>query len=1265
MRYAYENLTPDKFQQLCQALIVQEFPGTRCFPVGQADAGRDAIAPALRSNGHFTLFQVKFVRDPLRPAEARKWLMQTARKELPKVTHQISRGATRFILVTNVQGSAKGETGSIDKLDKLLEEHIGIPAVCWWRDDLDRRLDNAWDLKWVYPEVMTGPDLIRYVVEEGLSEDKQRRSAAVRAFIRAQFEIDEEVRFKQVELQNKLLDLFVDIPVMPPSEAGLRAREATRHRTVYDMVHGEALMAERAESDEVLQVAARRDLIEHEADDRRRFPGAAALLLHRLQQQHVEKVVLEGAPGQGKSTIVQYICQVHRMKLLEETELLRRLPEGVKTAPVRMPIKAELRDLDTWLGGKNPFAVESDSEVKADHRERSLESFLAALIQHYSGGVDFTVADLLAVGKVSATLLVLDGLDEVADIARRQKVVEEIVKGVGRLNENLASLQVVVTSRPAAFANSPGLPEREFAHYHLASLTRPLIDEYANLWLKARKVMDREADEVRRILKEKLGQPHVRDLARNPMQLTILLSLIHTKGSSLPDKRTSLYDSYIDLFFSRESEKSAIVREHRDLLINIHRYLAWVLHSQAEIGGNGTITEEKLRELLREYLASEEYDPALSDVLFSGMVERVVAVVSRVLGTYEFEVQPLREYFVARYLYETAPYSPPGEEKRGTMPDRFDAIARNPYWLNVARFYAGCYSKGELASLIESLRGLTQEKECAVTAHPWLLGSTLLSDWVFSQQPKSVRQATAITFDGVGLRLLLATSRSSRPAVVQPSLPDECGRSELRGRCVQILDREPPWDFRWQVLRVLRANSLPKEIDAIWRERMDGGGRLREAWLTYSVALGTLQRLSLRALSSVFKDEKEDLLVLTQMFRARRTDYIHQSKHNCQLTVEAILAQAIRGGVRTGDAESPLELLAEAVGPNRYTRSFAFQGPASLGDVLSNFERGPQRRMKMLDHSALWTDTDDLSKQIRAVIDVVIAEEEKPTAVWTTQLEPWDRIVESVRSIWGDNWACYHLANLASGIKSQNETCTEFADLFDTSTSLCRRARYARLRAGSEEWWRRQIEGARNEEELMFVLLLLGTWASMRAIVELVGEIGLALDQLTDDGWARLHRSWEQTLGTLPRPREAKGVSASRLKDQLSPRAAVLLNLRGNRDLRRLVYKKLLASYDGDDHAVLESQQTSALELGAGSRISWRKVLPVVARSYAKKAVSGRYLGRVRTSLDTTIAREICTRAGDYPTSLLEIAEGRCREALAGDITPIWEIADRDGWFDE
>ena len=55
--------------------------------------------------------------------------------------------------------------------------------------------------------------------------------------------------------------------------------------------------------------------------------GAASLLLHRLAQRHLDRVVIEGAPGQGKSTIVQYICQIHRRRILEEDINDPRIPE--------------------------------------------------------------------------------------------------------------------------------------------------------------------------------------------------------------------------------------------------------------------------------------------------------------------------------------------------------------------------------------------------------------------------------------------------------------------------------------------------------------------------------------------------------------------------------------------------------------------------------------------------------------------------------------------------------------------------------------------------------------------------------------------------------------------------------------------------------------------------------------------------------------------------------------------------------------------------
>ena len=44
MDYPLENLGPERFQQLCQALLAREYPRVQCFPVAQPDGGRDAVS---------------------------------------------------------------------------------------------------------------------------------------------------------------------------------------------------------------------------------------------------------------------------------------------------------------------------------------------------------------------------------------------------------------------------------------------------------------------------------------------------------------------------------------------------------------------------------------------------------------------------------------------------------------------------------------------------------------------------------------------------------------------------------------------------------------------------------------------------------------------------------------------------------------------------------------------------------------------------------------------------------------------------------------------------------------------------------------------------------------------------------------------------------------------------------------------------------------------------------------------------------------------
>ena len=341
--------------------------------------------------------------------------------------------------------------------------------------------------------------------------------------------------------------------------------------------------------------------------------------------------------------------------------------------------------------------------------------------------------------------------------------------------------------------------------------------------------------DISQILDTKLDEPHLRDLARNPMQLAILLSLIHRRGISLPDKRTALYDSYIDIFFDREAEKALVVKENRDLLIRIHRYLAWILQAGAEVDwesssskgtsrtslSSGSIAEHDLRALLREFLERDGSDPALVDRLFGGVVERVVAIVSRVQGLYEFDVQTLREYFAARHLYNTARYSPAGNEHHGTKTDRLCALSRNFYWFNVARFYAGCYDEGELPSLVDELRSLCKDDFFRRTSHPQLLTATLLSDWVFTQRPHAIQDAVDLLLQPRGLRMLVAEGGPGLRQVEEVIVRDPAGRNRLIEACKGLVRPNRPIEQVMDIVRsVLRPNSEPAELFDWWIEEL-------------------------------------------------------------------------------------------------------------------------------------------------------------------------------------------------------------------------------------------------------------------------------------------------------------------------------------------------------------------------------------------------------------------------------------------------------------
>lgn len=503
MDYPLENLGPDRFQELCQSLLARLFPNLQCFPLHQADGGRDALLTPRGDLEQSIVFQVKFVENPQRHRAPQTFLSRVFRQEKEKVVTLASRGTIEYYLLTNVRGTGVLNSGSIDSMSKELHDELPIPAQCWWRDDICRRLDDAWEVKFSFPEVLRSIDFMGLVASNATQPRDDRIARTLRAFLEDQYERDRELRFNQVELRSEILGLFIDVPVDLTEQVQRSYRQADRRNPTNRLNQVFAQVFDESSSQDP------KDL-EFDFDPMAPFRtliGAASLLLHPLVQRSDMQVVIEGAPGQGKSTMAQYVCQVHRHRLLQFSH--SRLNSAHAATPLSLPLRIDCRDLGTWIGGGSPFQIDGDA-ARVNYPHRTTESFLSAQIADGSGGLSFSANDLVVALSSFPVVLFFDGLDEVADITQRREVVDAIEKSVARIRRNALSLQVVVTSRPAVFANSPGLPERTFPHLHLSTIEAPAVMEYASLWLKAQNLPRREGEIIKGVLESKLKQPHIR-----------------------------------------------------------------------------------------------------------------------------------------------------------------------------------------------------------------------------------------------------------------------------------------------------------------------------------------------------------------------------------------------------------------------------------------------------------------------------------------------------------------------------------------------------------------------------------------------------------------------------------------------------------------------------------------------------------------------------------------------------------------------------------
>ena len=1248
LQYSYETLNEYSFQKLAQALIVAEHPGTQCLPIGQPDGGRDAYRYHLSPDkSAFVVFQVKYSRNPESRSE-RDVIESTIATESAKVASLVERGATHYYLITNVRGTAHLDSGSIDKANAALADALNIPAEVWWRDDLDSHLDNHHNIKWSYPQILPATAVLSLLLRD-TDHSNKHSTRAVTSYMGVQCQHDREIKFKQVGLRRSLTDLFVDLPI------GLKRQRTDRDRTP------QTTKPEVADELEAHLAKLNIDSF-HSDDDATSDPSrlAAAIFLQTPLVQGVSRFVLEGAPGQGKSTVTQFVCQVNRLRLLPNRPQLARIANYSQNAPVRTPFRLDLRHYATWLNDRNPFPSQPQLPA-AFSGNQSLESFIAMQVSSTAETQPISSDQLLQFLERSHSIIVLDGFDEVADISTRTRMVEAICAASARFDAHGCSVLIVVTSRPAVFANSPGFPESDWIHLELGDLHLPNILSYKDKWADAQDLDPEDRTMVSATLDAKLQQPHLRDLARNPMQLSILLHLIHVQGPALPEKRTTLYGEYMKLFLNREAAKSDVVRDHRELMLSVHGLLGWHLHTQAEQGtAPGSVTKAELQSVVRGYLRSKGHPTNLLDSLITGAIERVGALVSRVEGTFEFEVQPLREYFAALHLYQTARYSPPGKPVKGTKPDRFAALARSAYWTNVTRFFSGFFDVGELGTLVDGLIQLDDEPCHRLMSQPRRLAIMLLSDHVFLQAPRTVtRLIDHVALEPAFFRL---TASEMPFSTHDMALPAAAGRDRMCELCSdKLLTTNDP--ERLRTLRTIMSfNAEPSTLKEFWRDHVK-----RHPASSHPLA----EAFDFRILHSLSQPEIEaatgDLETRVYwLLRAGKNDAIFRDSALYKIACEAFCESRIAYFHRRAFAENPTPLEVLSILLNIHAlpqillatpdtralaslaRFSAFDGPELLRNLEQSVEsigRGPVAQFARSVFTRMSTSNRD----------------------WQTTLAPWSALVDEGLKLALGTFLFEQISGIATSVRLEKETGDWSGDGFAPTVGLAGRLHFARSKHDDEAWWRNELARMPPGQEVLALAVLL-SWGRGDMLQALRPVIERTINGLQESPWGRLE--WlMRCISGARRAVVAELAESEVLETVRSPRLflALISRVRGDGARRRLV-REAFGDYRGSDHLIIQTAADSELvpAQGDGGQVDWEYVgrLSKLGRRAGIPYLFSVHWPEHNWRIPEEFAAKVLESGDEHSAQFVAICERSYSMNVSERTDLISAVAEKDGWFD-
>ena len=714
------------------------------------------------------------------------------------------------------------------------------------------------------------------------------------------------------------------------------------------------------------------------------------------------------------------------------------------------------------------------------------------------------------------------------------------------------------------------------------------------------------------------------------MQLAILLHLLHRRRL-LPQQRTELYSEYLKTFLDREQseDKEPLLAEERQVIEDIHAYIGWHIHTQTEEGtGSGSIRSADLKALVREHLADRDGGPQLAEKLLAAFTTRVLCLIERDEGTFQFEVQSLREYFAAVYIFE--------EADRSVRDECLAAVLTRPYWSNVCRFLVGMYSKGEVRGMRAILQDLS--KDAMLGLHPMLRSTAalFLNDRTYEgQKEEPIQEIVDFILGGSGVVLaedgLLDTAGSSL------QLSERAGRTQAVRHLKARLEKESDPEIRAATASSLRRHVTADDDLAAWWWAQDHSV---PGWLETASELGVLGELSPDAQAH-----------LPQLLTAYESDSVWISQllavggyEGTDVDVLNLVKQEANDGaievIRSADYATPMGqiLTGAATAALRTTETTA----GSAGQVAT-------KKGRRKNNTSVLSDIQETTAELCGALSAPATDTD------------WQQRLLRVARTWGDGWVLSQaIAVVPPGISLSAMALLVQSKSPELHAALITEAARRENRKNAD-WWRHSLTDSRDggaRRQWIFSLL---TSASTAVVVALTEKLNNVVDALAPKHYLAIRHAI-----TVARNSPTAGIGlvlndVLRLNQaQFSPRTLWLLRSAATESSlepidKRLasVFENLLAAGDGDLRELTRltgQNKTIKFDTFRGHRAS----LP--AGGWASHIK----LGALRPNL----AQQVLEHPHQWPSDLVQRAVEKVEDRILTGLPSIAQVADTEKWFD-